>query len=97
MEVKKQGVTVVIDDFGTGYSSLSALKRLPVDKIKIDKTFVKHISSNPNDASIILAIISMAGSMGLKILAEGVETEDQLRFCNCIIAMRYKVIILVNL
>ncbi len=78
--LKGFGITVSLDDFGTGYSSLSYLKGFPVDTVKIDRSFIRDITSDPDDAAITAAIISMAKALNLKVVAEGVETEEQLAF-----------------
>jgi len=78
--VSARGVRVAIDDFGTGYSSLSYLRKFPVHALKIDQSFVSHIGSIGDDTSIVTAMISMARSLNLRVIAEGVETPDQLAF-----------------
>ncbi|HHT28549.1 MAG TPA: EAL domain-containing protein [Firmicutes bacterium] len=74
------GVRIAIDDFGTGYSSMSLVKRLPLQTLKIDKSFVKNVASNHDDAAIVSSIISMAHSLRLRVVAEGVETEEQAEY-----------------
>jgi diguanylate cyclase (GGDEF)-like protein len=79
-QLSRMGVLISVDDFGTGYSSMSYLRRFPIDKLKIDRVFINEIASRPEDASIVRAIVSLAHSLHLKVVAEGVETPAQLRF-----------------
>jgi len=78
-ELKRLGVQLAIDDFGTGYSSLGYLRAFPIDIVKIDKSFIDHISSDNEAASLVQAILNMAQTLSLRTVAEGVETQEQLR------------------
>jgi EAL domain-containing protein (putative c-di-GMP-specific phosphodiesterase class I) len=85
-KLKNNGITIALDDFGTGYSSLNYLKKLPIDILKIDKDFIYDIADQQNQDEIVNIIISLAHSMNLKVVAEGVETVDKLNFLkqhNC--------------
>jgi EAL domain-containing protein (putative c-di-GMP-specific phosphodiesterase class I) len=78
--LKRMGLRIAIDDFGTGYSSLSYLRQFPIDVLKVDQSFVKEIGAGTVDSSIVRAVISMGRSLGHRVIAEGVETPEQLAF-----------------
>jgi EAL domain-containing protein (putative c-di-GMP-specific phosphodiesterase class I) len=81
--LRDMGVQILLDDFGTGYSSLSYLTRLPLDKVKIDRAFIQRVTERQHEAAVVSTIIAMGKSLGLGLIAEGVETEGQLRFLHC--------------
>jgi len=79
-----------VDDFGTGYSSMSYLQRFPIDKLKIDRTFINDVTSSNDDASIVSAIVSLGHTLNLKVIAEGVETPEQLEFLQMLGCDQYQ-------
>jgi diguanylate cyclase (GGDEF)-like protein len=89
-QLSEVGVRISIDDFGTGYSSLNYLRRLPIDKLKIDRTFIREITTSRDEAEIVRAIISLAHSLRLEVVAEGVENSDQLSFLRSLSCDQYQ-------
>jgi diguanylate cyclase (GGDEF)-like protein len=79
-DLKQLGLNLALDDFGTGYSSLNHLKRFPIDTLKIDRSFIRAITSNPDDASIVCAVIGLGRNLHMRVVAEGIETQEQLAF-----------------
>ena len=91
-ELKRQGLSISVDDFGTGYCSLSYLKHLPIDSLKIDRSFIKDVTNSSSDSAIVSAIIALAQKLNLGIIAEGIETKEQKSFLldnNCTIGQGY--------
>ena len=86
--LKDMGLRIALDDFGTGYSSLSFLRRFPIDTVKIDRSFVRDMTTDADDASIVRAVIGMGESLHLCVVAEGVETREQLAFLNGMTALK---------
>jgi EAL domain-containing protein (putative c-di-GMP-specific phosphodiesterase class I) len=78
--LRAKGIRVAVDDFGTGYSSLSYLRKFPIDALKIDQSFVRQITTYGGETSIVTAIIGMGRSLGLRVIAEGIETPEELAF-----------------
>jgi diguanylate cyclase (GGDEF)-like protein/PAS domain S-box-containing protein len=89
-QLRSMGLLIAVDDFGSGYSSMNYLRRLPIDKLKIDRTFIKELTARADDASIVQAIVSMAHSLKLQVIAEGVETIEQLIYLKALGCDRYQ-------
>jgi EAL domain-containing protein (putative c-di-GMP-specific phosphodiesterase class I) len=88
--LKQRGVLIALDDFGTGYSSLSYLHRLPIDKLKIDRSFIHDLSTGASDSSVPRAIVGLGRSLGLSVIAEGVETQEQLQLLRDLACESYQ-------
>lgn len=91
-KLRNMGIRISVDDFGTGYSSLAYLKQLPIDILKIDRSFIKDLPGNPDDVILTATIINMADCLGLEVVAEGVETSEQLQFMDehgCLLIQGY--------
>ena len=91
--LKELGVRISIDDFGTGYSSLNYLRHFPFDKLKIDQSFIRNVTRDPDDAAITLTIINMARTLKLRVIAEGGKLKDSFGISSFMVAMKSKVII----
>jgi EAL domain-containing protein (putative c-di-GMP-specific phosphodiesterase class I) len=89
-QLSRMGVLVSVDDFGTGYSSMSYLRSFPIDKLKIDRSFIADLTTRADDASIVRAIVSLAHGLRLKVVAEGVETLEQLKFLQSVGCDQYQ-------